>query len=263
MPFLMATELSKPIWETLPEEATPATSDQAKARRAWIRILSAEVIGTFILTFVDAGAVMIDNLSGGQISYGARAIAPGLVVMTMIYTLGHVSGAHINPVATFAFALRGVFPRERVLPYWAAQIVGALSAAALLRLLFGTRKDVGATHVHGALMIGFAMEIALTFFLVLVILGTSTRHKNLGAQAAIAVGGTVAFCQLMAKPLTGPSMNPARSLGTALVSGAMNDIWVYLTAPFLGAALAVALTFLVHGAPKKEEDDAASGEEEK
>lgn len=222
-------------------------------------ILGAELLGVFILTLADSGAVVINALTH-EGEYTARALVPGLTVAAMIYALGGISGAHINPAATLAFALRGVFPWRKVPLYIAAQLVGASLAALWLKLLFGPIKHLGANEPHVALPSAFGMEVTLTFILVIVILATATRHQNLGPNAAIGVGATVALCNLFGKPITGASMNPARSFGPALVSGHLENLWLYILAPIVGALLAVVVTRLIHGAFKPEEKEAAQGE---
>jgi aquaporin Z len=225
-----------------------------------VRCLVAEMAGTFALTLAAAGGEVIAQVSGGEVSHAARVVAPGLVVLALIYAIGNVSGAHFNPAVTFAFALRGVFRWRRVPAYWLAELCGALLAAVLLRWLFGTVAHLGATMPHHGVRAAFVMEIALTWLLVMVILGTATRHHLLGPNAAIAVGATIALCGLFAGPVSGASMNPARSLGPALVAGETADVWIYLVAPFLGAALAVGLTWLLRGGPGDGEGEAAGGE---
>jgi len=226
------------------------------------RSLGAELLGTFILTLVDCGAVVIHHVSG-EGSYAARAVAPGLTVMAMIYSLGQISGAHINPAATLAFTLRGVFAWNRLPLYWLAQILGATVAALWLRVLFGPVQDLGAPQPHHGLMTSFGMEFTLTFLLVTVILSTATRQKTVGPEAAIAVGATVALCNLFARPISGAVMNPARALGPALVSSDLGTIWIYLVAPLIGATLAAFVAHLIHGPVKPEEKEAACGEQGK
>jgi MIP family channel proteins len=227
---------------------------------AALRALLAEAVGTFALTFVAAGGEVIGEVSGGAVSPASRAVAPGLVVLALIYAIGNDSGAHYNPSVSFAFALRRAFRWRWVPPYWAAQVIGAVAAALLLRMLFGVPKDLGATHVHYATTTALAMEVVLTFFLILVILGTATRYSLIGTDAALAVGATIACEGLFAAPVSGASMNPARSLGPAVISGAVGDLWVYLVGPFAGAALAVAVTAILHRRRHPAEAEAAQGE---
>lgn len=197
---------------------------------------AAEAIGTFALVFVGAGAIMVDAETGelGQVGI---ALAFGLVVAAMIYAVGHVSGAHLNPAVSFAFALSRHFPWSRVAAYWVAQITGALAAAALLRSSLGDVADVGATSPSGSAGQAFLWEIVLTFFLMFVIMAVATDVRAVGEAAALAIGGTVALDSLVGGAVTGASINPARSLGPALVSGNVGELWIYLTAPLIGAAL--------------------------
>jgi MIP family channel proteins len=202
-----------------------------------VKRLLAECFGTFLLVIVDCGGAVIGSLDG-EITAVARSAATGLLVMVMIYSIGNVSGAHFNPAVTTAFALRGAFPWRRVPLYWVAQVAGAFLGAGLLRWMFGNVEHLGATIPHLGAVRGFGMEIVLTVILVSVVLGTATRHRSIGANAAIASGGAVALCSLFSRPVSGASMNPARSLAPAVVSGDLHELWIYLVAPFVGAALA-------------------------
>ncbi|GAC1304920.1 MAG: aquaporin [Vulcanimicrobiaceae bacterium] len=224
-------------------------------------MLGAECLGTFLLTFVGAGADVIDAVSSASIGHVGRYLAPGLVVTGMIYSLSAISGAHINPAVTIAFALRGTFPPGRVMPYIVAQCTGAVGAALLLRAFFGAAIAHGVTRsaLGGAQSI-VAWEAALTLLLVFVILSTTEEKATVGKNAAIAVGFTVAACGLFSSPMTGASMNPARSFGPAVVAGDVRSLWAYAAGPVAGAALAVVLVRLLHGsAPMK--DRAGAGEE--
>jgi len=223
------------------------------------RRLLAELLGTFALTLVAAGGEVIAGISGGAVSPAARAVAPGLLVMAMIYTLGSQSGAHFNPVVTLAFTLRQDFPWKRVPGYWGAQLVGAILAAFLLRMLFGLVGHLGATFPHYGTIEAMVMEVVLTFLLVTVILGTATNHRLTGPNAAIAVGGTIALLGLFAAPISGASMNPARSLGPFLVSGQLADSWIYIVGPFAGGFLAVVVAWLLRGRTTPEAVETAGG----
>ena len=165
------------------------------------------------------------------------AVAFGLAITTMIYALGHVSGAHFNPAVSFGFALTRHFPWRSVGAYWAAQAAGAIVAAALLRASLGDVADVGATLPSGSDGQSFLWEVVLTFFLMLVVMAVATDTRAVGEAAALAVGGTVGLCALVGGPVSGASLNPARSLGPALVSGEIGSLWIYLLAPLAGAAL--------------------------
>lgn len=228
-----------------------------------LRPYFAELLGTFALTFVTAGGEVIAQVSGGEVSHAARVVAPGLMVMALIYAIGDASGAHFNPAVTFAFAARRDFPLTRVPSYWAMQILGAVGAAALLHALFGHVADLGATRPHYGVETAFVMETVLTCLLILVILGTATRYRLVGPNAALTVGATIALCGLFAGPISGASMNPARSLGPALVSGATQDVWIYIAGPFLGSGLAALLMAYLHTKKDPKEDEAAEGDDGK
>lgn len=224
------------------------------------RALFAELLGTLALTFVGAGALMVNAASHYELGYAARVVSPGLLVMVMIYTLGDVSGAHINPAVTLAFALRGAFPWKRVPGYWISQLVGAVLAIVLLRVLFGDIAELGATLPHMGALTAFMMEIILTCLLVLAIIGTATGNKLVGPNAGIAVGVTIALCGLVGDAVSGASMNPARSLGPLLVSGRLETAWVYILGPVIGSSLAVVFTWVLRGSPGGHEKEAARGE---
>lgn len=238
-------------------DSTDRRISPAEARR---RALLAEMVGTFALTFVAAGGAVIAAVNGGPAHSAGQAVAPGLVVAALVYALGDDSGAHFNPCVTFAFALRGVFRWRWVPAYWAAQVVGALAAALLLSALFGPAIDAGATHARFGDLTSVAMETVLTFLLLVVVLGTASRYSLIGADAALAVGATIACLGLFAGPISGASMNPARSLGPAVVSGALGDFWVYLVGPFAGALLAVGVTAVLHRRRHPHEVQAAQGD---
>jgi aquaporin NIP len=201
-----------------------------------VRALVAELIGTFALVFAGAGAIMVDDKTHALGHVGV-AITFGLVIMVMIYAVGHVSGAHFNPAVSFAFALTRHFSWTKLLGYWVAQGAGALIAAAILRGSLGNRAHIGATLPAGSQGQAFLWEAILTFFLMFVILSVATDTRAVGEAAAIAIGGTVGLDAMFGGPITGASMNPARSLGPALVSGDLHALWVYLLAPLVGAAI--------------------------
>jgi MIP family channel proteins len=206
------------------------------------RRLAAEAIGTFALVFAGCGAIMVDAKYGGPLGHVGVAITFGLVIMAMIYAVGHISGAHFNPAVTFSFALARHFPRRHVPLYWGAQLVGALIAAAILRGSLGNIAHVGATYPSGSDGQAFLWEAVLSFFLMFVIMAVATDTRAVGEAAAIAIGGTVGLDAMFGGPVTGASMNPARSLGPGIVAGDLHSIWVYLLAPIVGAALA-AITY--------------------
>ena len=211
-----------------------------------VRALTAEAIGAFALVFAGAGAVMIDEKTErlGQVGI---ALTFGLVIMAMIYAVGHISGAHFNPAVTFAFALTRHFPWSRTLAYWTAQLGGALAAALVLRASLGDVAHVGATLPAGSDGQSFLWETILTFFLMFVVMAVATDTRAVGEAAAIAIGGTIALDALFGGPISGASMNPARSLGPALASGTFGSLWVYLVAPPLGAALGALAYQVVRG----------------
>jgi len=224
--------------------------------------MTAELVGTFCLTTVDAGGAMIAAFST-QVTPPARAAAAGLLVMAMVYALSNVSGAHFNPMVTLGFALRRVFPLRYVPGYWAAQLAGAVLGASFLVALFGPFAHAGATlpgHGDGKAV---AMEAFLTFLLVTVTLSVATRHKVVGPTAALASGGTVALCGLFARPISGASMNPARSFGPFLVTWSFEHSWVYLVGPLAGAIAGVLCVSIVHPRKHVEEHDAATGDSHK
>jgi aquaporin NIP len=210
------------------------------------RSLCAEAIGTFALVFAGAGAIVVDAKTHALGHVGV-AIVFGLVIMAMIYAVGHVSGAHFNPSVSFAFALTRHFPWRRAGAYWLAQVAGAIAAAALLRASLGDHANVGATLPSGSQGQAFLWELILTFFLMFVIMSVATDTRAVGEAAAIAIGGTVGLDAMFGGPITGASMNPARSIGPALVSGDLHALWLYVAAPLAGAALGALAYQFVRG----------------
>jgi len=199
----------------------------------------AESIGTFSLVFAGTAAIVINELNGGIISHVGVALTFGLVVMAMICSVGDVSGAHLNPAVTLGFWASGRMSRSEVAPYVLSQCAGALAASLIVRALFFESQTLGATIPAGRASQSFFLEVLLTFILMFVILGVSTGAKEKGVLAGVAVGGAVALGALFGGPVSGASMNPARSLGPALVSGHLEALWIYLTAPVIGTLLAV------------------------
>lgn len=199
----------------------------------------AETIGTFALVFAGTGAIVVNDTSRGAVTHIGVAITFGLVVLAMIYTLGDVSGAHLNPAVTCAFFLSGRLEGKLVLPYVFGQLIGAFAASGALKLLFPAHATLGGTSPSGAAAQSFMLEAILTFLLMFVILNVSTGAKEKGITAGIAVGAVIGLEAMFAGPISGASMNPIRSLAPAVVSGSSSNLWVYLTAPFVGAALAV------------------------
>jgi aquaporin NIP len=213
---------------------------------AFLRSLVAEAIGTFALVFAGAGAIMVDAKTHALGHVGV-AISFGLVIMVMIYAVGHVSGAHFNPAVSFAFALTRHFPWPRAVAYWAAQVGGAVLAAAVLRGSLGKIAHVGATLPAGSQGQSFLWEVVLTFFLMFVIMAVATDARAVGEAAAIAIGATVGLDAMFGGPISGASMNPARSLGPAFVAGDLHALWLYVMAPILGAALGALAYQFVRG----------------
>ncbi len=207
----------------------------------------AEFIGTFALVFAGCGAIVINQVSGGAITHVGIALTFGLIVLAMIHTFGDVSGAHLNPAVTTAFAAAGRFPWRDVPGYVGAQLLGAFAATGLLRVLFPLNVTLGATLPTGSDAQSFILETVLTFLLMLTILSVSTGAKEKGITAGIAIGAIIALEAMFAGPICGASMNPARSLAPALVSGHVGHLWVYLVAPLLGALLAVPVCRSVRG----------------
>jgi MIP family channel proteins len=237
--------------------------DTLKSRPLWIRLII-EFAGTFLLVTVAAGAGVINHyVGGGPITRVAAVIAPGALVMALIYAWGPLSGLHINPAVTLAFYGRGVFPRAWVLPYWVVQFAGAIAAALFLQGMFGHVTAGGNYPIAraGGDWRAFVMEIVLTAILVSVILHTATGGRSIGHNAAIAVGSTVALLGLFASPISGSSMNPARTLGPDIVGVNLTGWWVYVAGDAIGAAIAVCLIGLVRGLPDKAETAAAEGGE--
>jgi len=197
------------------------------------------VLGTFTLVFAGTGAIVINDVTGGRVTHLGVALTFGLVVLALIYALGHISGAHLNPAVTLGFWAARRLPAREVFPYIASQCAGALLASAVLRLLFDNRAALGATLPFGSEMQSFVLEALLTGILMFVILNVSSGPKEVGVMAGIAVGAVIALEAAFAGPISGASMNPARSLAPALVSGNLQSLWVYMLAPTLGAVLAV------------------------
>ena len=211
-----------------------------------LRRLVAEFIGTFALVFAGAGAVMVDAKTG-QLGHLGVAITFGLVIMAMIYAVGHISGAHFNGAVTFAFALSRHFPWPRALGYWTAQLAGAIAAAFLLRASLGNIADVGATQPSGSQAQSFLWELVMTAFLMFVILAVATDTRAVGEAAAVAIGGTIALDAIFGGPISGASMNPMRSFGPAVASGNFHAIWLYILAPLVGASIGALAYQFVRG----------------
>lgn len=201
----------------------------------------AEITGTFALVFCGTGAMVIDKETGGAVSHVGVAITFGLIVMSMIYALGDISGAHLNPAVSIAFVIAGRLPVKNLGIYIASQITGALLASGVLKILFPANELLGSTLPAGSAMQSFILELILTFLLMLVIINVATGSKEQGLFAGIAIGSVVLLEAMFAGPVCGASMNPARSIGPAIVSGHTKYLWIYIAAPVAGAALAIPL----------------------
>ena len=199
----------------------------------------AELIGTFALVFCGTGAIVIDQQSGGAITHVGVAITFGLIVMSMIYALGGISGAHLNPAVSIAFAVGKRFPLKQLIPYIISQLAGAIFASLVLKLLFPANELLGTTLPAGSEQQSFILEFILTFFLMLVIVNVANGSKEQGMFAGLAIGSVVALEAMFAGPVCGASMNPARSLAPALISGHLEHVWLYMVAPTAGALLAI------------------------
>jgi aquaporin Z len=217
-------------------------------RHEWRRLF-AEVLGTFFLVLVGAGGGVVDAVSNGAIGRGAGVTAPGLMVMAIILFMGAISGAHLNPAVTLGFALRGDFPWRRVPGYIIAELLGSTLAVLLLWAMFGKVGSLGATEPGAGItdVQAMVMELILTVGLFSVILGTASKAQNLGPLSALGVGAYIILAGLWSSPISGASMNPARSFGPDLVLGNFAHYWVYVVGPILGAAIAVGFAFILRG----------------
>jgi aquaporin Z len=230
-------------------------------RLEWRRLFS-EFLGTFMLVAVGAGAGVVDAVSHGEISRAAAVVSPGLMVLAIILFMGAVSGAHLNPAVTLAFGLRGDFPWRRVPGYLVVQFVGAALACLFLWAMYGKVGMLGATEPGAGIRDWTAMltELVLTVGLVSTILGTASSAQNVGPLSAIAVGGYIILAGLWSSPISGASMNPARSFGPDLALGEFRHFWVYLAGPLAGAAIAVGIAWLLRGPGDSGGRRAASGD---
>lgn len=203
------------------------------------RRLFAELFGTFVLVFAGTGAIVFDSVNPGKIGHIGIALTFGLVVLSMAYAVGSVSGAHLNPAVTVGLWAARRVPGKQVLPFVAAQLVGAFAASGLLFAMFPEHPTLGATLPHGPAWHSFVLEVWLTAVLVFVILAVTVAEPSVRALGGLIVGAVIALEALFAGPISGASMNPARSLAPAIVSGSLQHLWVYILAPVAGALLAV------------------------
>ncbi|MDP9003377.1 MAG: aquaporin [Verrucomicrobiota bacterium] len=204
-----------------------------------MRKLAAEFLGTFALVFAGTGAIVIDQVTGGGVTHVGIAFTFGLIVLAMVYTLGDISGAHLNPAVTLGFVAARRLPVAQAMPYIVSQCAGAIAASLVLHVLFPANAALGGTLPAGPALQTFILEMVLTAILMFVILGVSTGASEKGITAGIVVGSVIALEALFAGPISGASMNPARSLGPALISLQFASLWIYLMAPVLGASLGV------------------------
>lgn len=221
----------------------------------------AEGIGTFALVLGGCGAVVVNDAYGGVLGHVGICLAFGLVVMAMIYSVGNISGAHINPAVTLGFFFAGRLEKREILPYVGSQFLGAMVAGIILLFLFPEHETLGATLPTVSLLRAFLLEVLLSFLLMFVILNVSTGHMEKGIMAGVAVGGTVLLEALVGGPMTGASMNPARSLGPALASGHLETLWLYFTAPVVGTFLAYPTCRWIQGDDCCIEEDNAEAED--
>jgi aquaporin Z len=228
------------------------------------RRLFGEVLGTFFLVLVTIGAILVNAKEPGTVPIAAQVVAPGLVLIAIIYTIGGVSGAHVNPAVTLSYALRRNFPWRRVPGYIAAQVVGGVLAVAFLRFTLGDLVHLGASTPGPGISghAAFLIEMILGVGLVTVTLGTASGQNNVGPNAAIARGGYVAAAGLWAGPLTGAAMNPGRSLSAAIVSNDWSHLWIYIAAPLVGGAIAVGFAWVLRGPPTIAADRSSQGDAE-
>jgi len=199
----------------------------------------AELIGTYTLVFCGTGAIIINEITGGAVGHLGIAFTFGFIVTAMIYTIGDISGAHINPAVTIAFWVAGVFDKKEIIPYILAQLIGAILASATLYFLFPTATTMGETLPFGTISQSFVLEIILTFFLMFVIINVATGSKEAGMMAGLVIGLTVLLEAMFAGPICGASMNPARSIAPAIFAGNLTHLWAYILGPTIGAILAI------------------------
>ena len=252
------TEASEAVARMLHATAPP---DFLVSAHEWRRLFS-EAWGTFLLVVVASGAGVVAAMSGGAVTLSMKVVAPGVMVMAIIYFMGSVGGAHLNPAVTLAFAIRRNFPWSRVPGYIAAQCAGGLLASGFLRVMFGNIAHLGAT-IPGPGVTEFQaliMEVLLTTGLVSTILGTASGARNIGSNGALAVGGYIALAGLWAAPISGASMNPVRSLAPDVMRGDLKTSWIYIAGPVIGAIMAVGFEWILKGKATTAGTSAAEGD---
>ena len=210
-----------------------------------MRAAFAEAFGTFAMVFAGTGAIVVNATHGGSITHIGIALTFGLIVLALIYAVGDISGAHLNPAVTIGFVVAGLFPLRKVPGYFLAQAIGAFAASILLHQMFPEHATLGATLPTGSLGQSWLMEFILTVILMTVILGVSTGSKEKGVLAGIAVGAVIGLEAMFAGPVSGASMNPIRSLAPAVISGRIEQVWVYLSAPVAGAIAGVGIWAMI------------------
>ena len=259
----VATQTGEPILAWLARRSESVRKSEVDFDDASLEFkrLFAEVWGTFLLVLVAAGGGVIGALPiGGDLTLAMKAVAPGMMVMAIIFFMGTISGAHINPAATLAFAARGNFPWRRVPGYIVAQVLGAILASVFLQLAYGGILN-GATEPGQGVSDGTAVltEAVLTLCLISVVLGTAAGARNVGFNGALAIGAYIGLVSVWGAPVSGASMNPARSLGPMLVGGDLTHYWVYVVGPIVGALIAVGFEWILRGPPTKAGAEAAQG----
>ena len=209
--------------------------------------LVSEFMGTFSLVFVGCGAIVVNDLYGGVLGHFGISIVFGLIIMAMIYSVGNVSGAHLNPAVTIGFySVKRINLKQTIL-YIISQILGSIVASIFLKILFLSHQNLGTTKPSGNILTSFIIETILTFLLMFVIINVSTGHKEKGIMAGVSIGGFITLAALMGGPVSGASLNPARSIGPSLISGNMSNLWIYIIAPILGAVLASPFCKIIQG----------------
>ena len=212
-----------------------------RSTRDSLRHWLAEALGTFMIVFTGTGAIVIDETTVGSVTHIGISLTFGLIVLAMIYALGDISGAHLNPAVTIGFWASRRFPGVKVIPYILSQCAGAIAASVLLHILFPENHNLGATNPVGSAARTFILEAIMTFLLMFVVLCVSAGSREKGIMAGIAVGSVIALEALFAGPISGASMNPARSLAPALVSGKLSNVWIYIMSTIIGSLFAVAV----------------------